>query len=178
MIEKQGRPRVYRFYDGGTPLSKEKVILLLSELRARVEDQIEDLDAPLLEKPFSEENLTMGWLFYHLNWAELAWLPDLTGENPDSTAAGLFEDGKIGRTPSGRGLDGKALADLSRRHFDRFVRPSLERAVMDFDRQAHSDPNLTAGQICLHLFWHWSYHSGQIGLLRLMGGRDYRWSFE
>jgi hypothetical protein len=28
------------------------------------------------------------------------------------------------------------------------------------------------------LAWHWTYHSGQIGLLRLLWGSDYQWRGE
>jgi len=28
------------------------------------------------------------------------------------------------------------------------------------------------------LAWHWTYHSGQIGLLRLLWGSDYQWESE
>jgi uncharacterized damage-inducible protein DinB len=179
MKKQKGRPRDYQFLDFGKPLTNLVVVDLLGELRQRTENQIADLSIEQLYKPFSEQNLTIGWLFMHLTWAELAWLPKITGQEPTEVTKKLFFPGKIGISAKSEKVLVTAtdLISLSREHFNGYVTPALLHKPVDFTEQKSTNPDLTAGQICAHLFWHWSYHSGQIGLLGLMGGQDYQWSF-
>jgi uncharacterized damage-inducible protein DinB len=38
---------------------------------------------------------------------------------------------------------------------------------------------MTVRGVLMHLIWHWTYHSGQVGLLRRLWGESrYRWTFD
>ena len=38
---------------------------------------------------------------------------------------------------------------------------------------------MTVRGVLMHLVWHWTYHSGQVGLLRrLWGHARYKWTFD
>jgi uncharacterized damage-inducible protein DinB len=37
--------------------------------------------------------------------------------------------------------------------------------------------SMTPRGVLMHLVWHWTYHSGQIGLLRALWGSGYNWTF-
>jgi hypothetical protein len=56
--------------------------------------------------------------------------------------------------------------------------PAL-REIADIDREFKSKGMIVNLRgIMAQLAWHWIYHSGQIGLIRLLWGSDYSWSFE
>jgi uncharacterized damage-inducible protein DinB len=38
---------------------------------------------------------------------------------------------------------------------------------------------MTVRGVLMHLVWHWTYHSGQVGLLRRLWGQGrYKWTFD
>jgi hypothetical protein len=50
-------------------------------------------------------------------------------------------------------------------------------SIRDISRPVRQESIRTAEQVFMHLIWHWTYHSGHIGLLALLSGRDYVWTF-
>ena len=41
----------------------------------------------------------------------------------------------------------------------------------------HEKMPLTVRGVLMHQVWHWTYHTGQAGLLRRLAGARYRWRF-
>jgi uncharacterized damage-inducible protein DinB len=55
--------------------------------------------------------------------------------------------------------------------------PGLSR-IQDLDACLPDDPRqMTVRGVLWHLIWHWTYHSGQVGLLRRLWGSRYKWTF-
>ena len=183
MTTKQGRPRQYdlrplaEFADPGVAL----LAAALDELRARVIDQVADLsDAALAQVP---EGLTfsIGALVVHMVWAEMGWIRRATGvdapfdmhERLDPLGRALPAGERV--TPEFSAVE---LAAYCRRVRDELTVPALA-ALADLDAVV-DDPDrpTTVRGILMHLVWHWTYHSGQVGLLRdLCAASEYRWTF-
>ncbi|MFP4377783.1 MAG: hypothetical protein ACLFP4_12135 [Spirochaetales bacterium] len=69
------------------------------------------------------------------------------------------------------------LISLGRRLSVEHTLPAL-RGVRDTDPPVVAETPLgTADQVLRHLIWHWSFHSGHIGLVRLQLGGEYEWVF-
>ena len=55
--------------------------------------------------------------------------------------------------------------------------PGLSQ-VQDLEAPLKNDPRqMTVRSVLWHLIWHWTYHSGQVGLLRRLWGSRYKWTF-
>ena len=180
---KMGRPRQYNlrplpdFANGEIALA----VAALDELRDRALDQIEDLSDQALA--FVPEGLTFsaGALVAHMIWAETGWVRRATGVDAPADIRERLDP--LGRAlPTGERvaaeLSATELATYGRRVRDEQTVPALaplgdiEAEVTDPDR-----PTSVRG-ILMHLIWHWTYHSGQVGLLRDLAGTDeYRWTF-
>ena len=53
------------------------------------------------------------------------------------------------------------------------------RSIADIHAEKESKGILISpAGVMAHLAWHWSYHSGHIGLLRMSVGYDYSWTFD
>ncbi|MBT4820131.1 MAG: hypothetical protein HON70_30770, partial [Lentisphaerae bacterium] len=73
-------------------------------------------------------------------------------------------------------LDAAGLIQLCRRVRGDFTERLL-RGVTDSEAPIQDGPRtLTASGVLMHLIWHWTYHSGQTGLLRMQADCDYDWA--
>ena len=51
-------------------------------------------------------------------------------------------------------------------------------SIQDLEAPLSDDPRqMTVQSVLWHLIWHWTYHSGQVGLLRRLWGSRYKWTF-
>ena len=61
---------------------------------------------------------------------------------------------------------------------DELTLPTL-RSIVDIHAEMESKGlRISPAGVMAHLAWHWTYHSGQIGLLRMFAGYDYTWTFD
>jgi uncharacterized damage-inducible protein DinB len=182
METKKGSPRRYKLEPVADFKNRELAMetAALIELSERVVDQIEDLPPVAMTHAVGETGLTIGWLAVHMIWAECGWTERASGRAiPVDIVAALkgADLGSYGAT-AGSFSDPSAITRLYDRARGEFTLPAL-REVVDIDRGFESrNMQVNVRGIMAHLVWHWTYHSGQIGLIRLMWGSDYAWSFD
>ncbi len=182
-MTKEGRPRRYDL----SPLpdfAHPEVALMaaaLDELRARVIDQIDDLSDGALACVPDGLAFSTGVLVAHMIWAEMGWIRRATGLDAPADMRERLDP--LGRAlPAGEPVSAElSVAELvtyCRRLRDEQTLPALSQ-VTDIEA-AIPDPNrpTTVRGILMHLIWHWTYHSGQVGLMRDLCNMDeYRWTF-
>ncbi len=150
----------------------------LRELAERVYDQIVDLPGEALDFCPAETKLTIGRLTAHLAWAEATWVSRITGEAIPRELLGGLDVGALTAfdqppVPAGTAAE---LIGFCRRVQETFSGPILSR-VEDIGRPLQAGGRtVNARGVVTQLQWHWTYHSGQIGLLRLLWGSDYTWT--
>lgn len=138
----------------------------LDEARERLADLVADVPQDVGNLvPDGGEN-SIWWLCQHLVWGERHWLAQVSGQPP------------LPAQPApGTALDGAAiLATL----------PALQASTAVCLAAHHrgelafvpAGPFASLEPVLEHLCWHWTYHSGQVGLLRRLVGPRYRWTFE
>jgi uncharacterized damage-inducible protein DinB len=180
---KMGRPRQYDlsplpdFADAEIALAAAA----LDELRARALDQIDDLSARALASVPEGLTFSAGALVAHMIWAETGWIRRATGVDAPADIRERLDP--LGRAlPTGERvaaeLTAGELATYCRRVRDEQTVPALSR-MSDIEAEvADPDRPTSVRGILMHLVWHWTYHSGQVGLLRdLYGADEYRWTF-
>lgn len=179
---KEGRPRRYDLQRnvGDDEGFLDWASAALDELRARVYDQIEDLLADALTFTPEGTSLSIAALVIHMAWAEAGWASGLSDlKVPEDLDAQLQPTGRA--LPAGERppLPDQVpdLVALCDRVAEEVTQPSLAR-LEDPDVTIPEDPRgATPRGVLMHLIWHWTYHSGQVGLLRELWGSGYRWRF-
>ena len=141
---------------------------LLVELRKRVADQIKDLPEELgNQRPPGVKN-SIHFLVWHMCDAEGRWLSTF-----DASLKTDYEDCFRNRLTKDDELPRPALDEVfesSKRLRTLYVSSKEPRTIPA--RFGHERGALG------HLHWHWTYHSGQVGLLRVMLGHPYSWKFK
>lgn len=178
---KTGRPRRYTLAPcpGIANAEAAEYAAALGELRERVYDQIVDLPDEAINFVAPGTPLSIGWLATHLALGEADWMsriaqaavPASILAHPD---ARLFTP--YGSAPATFGHAGR-LIELGRLVESEATLPTLA-ALESLDRQTGHAALTTARKAVTHLLWHWSFHSGHIGLIRLQWGSEYEWNFE
>jgi hypothetical protein len=178
LMTKQGRPRRFSFdTDRGIGSELAFVLDFLDELAVRVDDQISHLPPEAFNFLGPNSMLSIGRLVLHLIGADLKMLSAMVGPTPLPPYQARLDKGLLtdfGSPPGDLSFAGQVLKEhlvFRRTHLlDRCrVEGFLERPV---DHPAcHTHRELLA-----HTVWHWSYHSGQIGLIALEAGYDYVWT--
>lgn len=175
---REGRPRAYDLPlpDGFASADIAAMYAMIEELSERAFDLAVDLTPDeLAAKPGGSLN-SIHMLISHMIWADVKRYAEATGEAiPDwaETALPAEPFGTIGQTAA-------QLVEFGRRARDEFVKPALAK-VADADAPIDGFPGMqraTVRGLMVHLTWHWNYHGGQVGLLRRMVGRPYRWTFD
>jgi len=180
MEVKQGRPREFSWemdLDNQNP-ELHYVIGFLQELCRRVEDQIVSLPDNVMNFMGPNSSLSIGRLVLHLIDADLNILRMVIGEsfprfeNPDR-----LEQGKLSRFNELPG-DLSYAKELLPDYIDWRKKNTLAllHSVNPLDKKIDHPYCKTGRQILAHLTWHWSYHSGQIGLIAMEAGYDYVWT--
>jgi hypothetical protein len=179
---RSGRPRRYDLVVPEGFSSRELALsaAYLQELAERVYDQIRDLPADALEFVPGDSALSIGWLVVHMAWAEARWIALATATPLAAPLAARLEPGALETYGAPPGPAGEAgpLIYLCRQLQLEFTLPAL-RPVSDLDEpMERGGLTVTVRGVMQQLAWHWTYHSGQIGLIRLLWGSDYRWTTE
>ena len=185
---KTGRPRRYDLRPAADATGGEAggYLSALDELSERVFDQISDLSGEALSYLPPGSYLSIGKLVRHMAGAESGWITRLSGcAIPPELARALEHAGRSElATAESPPLDASGLIALCRRVREEVTRPVLTGPI-DLDAPMHerirsgSGPvgPSTARQAVMHILWHWVYHSGHIGLTRLLWGSEYDWTF-
>jgi uncharacterized damage-inducible protein DinB len=185
MNEKQdkiGRPRRYNLKPpaGFTNTELAHGVAQLQELAERVYDQIVDLPGEALDYTVEDTRLSISMLVLHMAWAEASWVRRITGaEIPDSLYKEI-EKGSLGKLsePPLPGYAASRLIGLCRQVQKDYSQPALSD-IQDIDTVLTKEGStFSVRGVIGQLAWHWIYHSGQIGLLRLLWGSDYQWKSE
>ena len=184
--DKRGRPRRYDFAPDADCRNEFMAysISALDELLERVVDQIEDLPGEAFA--FCGEGVwfSLGWLPLHLAVSELNQTnkmarglgKDTLELDPSFHArlryGDLHADGSVPEELWDAGL----MIDAMRR-VRREVTVPFCKTISDPDQTLRGEDSLTSPRnVIMHQMWHWSFHSGHIGLLRLEWGSDYEWT--
>ena len=179
---KTGRPRRYDLQppEGFADRDLGLAVALLRELAERVYDQIEDLPLEALDFLPAGTTLSISRLTLHMAWAEANWVRRLTGAEPAPGLQAELETARLDRftTPPDGGRDAAGLIAVCRRTQETYSAPAL-RDLRAIDAALPiGDSVVTMRGVMSQLAWHWTYHSGQIGLLRLLWGSDYEWTMD
>jgi uncharacterized damage-inducible protein DinB len=177
---KQGRPRLYPLPPQGEFATMEgaTVFAALEELSNRFFDLVSDLPQEAMTWVPAGAHNSISMLGVHMIWAEFSWLgrcfPDCSMKELEPGLAAGRQD-REGKLPPSA-IDPASLEALCARLRKEATRPLLVRASpQDLRREVR--PQMSLLQVLMHLVWHWTHHSGQIGLLRRMGGNIYSWRF-
>jgi uncharacterized damage-inducible protein DinB len=176
---KDGRGRRYDFapLEGFAHEGVAFAAAALEELGERYLDLVVDLPEEALQRVPEHGGNSMAMLGIHMIWAEASWAARIAGRAmPAEVEARVRlgrqgEDGEIPYSRESAASLRQALA-LSRAGH---VYPVL-RGIGDWAARL-PDGAMTARGVLMHVAWHWSNHTGQVGLLRRFTGERYRWRF-
>jgi uncharacterized damage-inducible protein DinB len=178
---KEGRLRKYNLdpFPEAADRSVGYFIAVLEELAERVFDQISDLPVEALTFIPKGSYLSIGKLVTHLASGEARTVARITGQEIPKDLAEELSGGE--RESLSAPLESpRSAADLIatwRRVREEMTRPLLCKVTdLDAPVQVERGPN-TVRQMLMHLIWHSIYHSGHIGLTRLLWGSDYNWRY-
>jgi len=176
-----GRPRRYdlRPVPGFSNHAAGYAVAALDELSARLGDLIGDLEQDALDfiPPGATNSIAM--LVVHMTWAEANWIVRVTQASIDPDLEARLLPGRQGVAGELLPFSSTAaeLQALCRRVRRDVTAPALA-ALDDIDRVVpDAQRPMTVRGVLMHLIWHWTYHSGQVGLLRRQWGARYQWRF-
>lgn len=183
--DKRGRARRYDFT--AAPEFRHPLIgfavAALDELLERVVDQVDDLPPEAFRYVSPGGWFCLGWLPLHLAVSEYNVIRKMAarlGQEPVSAGAELetlLRYGALqsdGTTPENL-KDARLLVDTMRTVRSEVTLPVC-RTIRDPEETLPDAERLsTPRNVLMHLLWHWTYHSGHIGLMRLEWGSDYEW---
>ncbi len=152
----------------------------LDELRERLYDLITDLPQETMDFVPDGATNTIAMLTVHMAWAEAIWVANVTGMPiPSELEKPLLpgKQGPLGDLPPASGSAPERI-ELCQRVRDEITIPRLS-ALDDIDAEVLNQQRpMTARGVLMHLVWHWTYHSGQVGMLRRLWGSRYKWTFD
>jgi len=178
MQTKQGRPRRFDFGAAGDPAGLELSFQLgfLDELAVRTEDQVNHLPPAALNFLGPNSTLSIGRLVLHLVQVDLKMLGTLVPGAPTPSYQGRLDKGLLSDFTTLPG-DLAFAPEILKEHLA-YRRTHLLDACREpglLDRPVDHPACRTVREFLAHLIWHWSYHSGQIGLIAMEAGFDYVW---
>jgi uncharacterized damage-inducible protein DinB len=152
----------------------------LDELRERLYDMIIDLPQEAMDFVPEGATNTIAMLTVHMAWAEAGWVVNITGMPIPGELEPRLLPGKQG--PSGDlepfSTSAPELIALCQRVRAEITIPRLS-ALESIDAEIPDRQRpMTARGVLMHLVWHWTYHSGQVGVLRRLWGSRYKWTFD
>lgn len=181
-LNRPSRPRRYdiqplpSFGHPGTALAAAA----LDELRERLYDLIADLPQEALDFVPEGATNTIAMLTVHMAWAEAIWITNITGiPIPQELEPYLLpgKQGPSGDLPLSSG-SASELIELCQRVRNEITLPRLATLSGIDVAIANTQRPMTARGVLMHLVWHWTYHSGQVGVLRRLWGSRYKWTFD
>lgn len=180
---RKGRPREYTLQPiSGIPDRNMAVAAaMLQESRERVVDLVRDLPFEALCFRPQGTAISIGSLVIHLVWAEAGWIHTITTCGiPPEFRENIDDIGRAfpaGQDPPLSTLAAVELVDLCKRIEVDLTLPALLTLKRGFDSVIYDHGReMTPLGVMMHLIWHWTYHSAQIGLLREQWGADYTWT--
>jgi uncharacterized damage-inducible protein DinB len=178
---RSGRPRRYDFAPAPGCANRDAALAVsaLDELSARLMDLLTDLPPEALRFVPEGGGNSIAMLALHMAAAEALWVSRLTGaalpEDLRETLALGLQDASGQLPPSAYNAATLAGACGEVREFTRAQLAPLH----DLDHEVAAQPfPLDARGVLMHLIWHWTYHTGQVGLLRRLCGARYKWTFD
>lgn len=194
MTDITGRPRRYtlmpREYTSNTEVGW--YLSALAEASERVLDQVRFLSRNELNQTPANNTISVGRLLLHLAWAEQRWITRVDwavnagGENDSNANEVTLDVNRIEAIEMGdlsRFADSPPVVDsvaqIERIYSnlrDRFTFP-ICAPVTDIEIPVEHTCVKSIRHVLQHLLWHWTYHSGQIGLLTHQLGYNYVWTF-
>lgn len=174
---RETRPRCYGFPParGFAHPVAATLVAALDELADRHFDLIEDLPGEDLDFVPGQAPSSIAMITAHMIQSEIAWLSRLSGELLAQDVARVLSGVHAG-PPSPLGA--AELAGLCREVREETTKPRLA-PIADIDAEGcDRKPTVSVRGVLMHLVWHWTYHSGQAGVLRMIRGKDYRWGFD
>ncbi|MBD3305270.1 DUF664 domain-containing protein [candidate division KSB3 bacterium] len=174
LAPKSGRSRQYAVTPAAAFAHQDAAYLgaALDELSHRLFDLIEDLGPTVLEAVPANATHSIATLTVHLADAEAIWLSRI----PESTDA-LELRTILKQSQQNCPTRAPELITLCQRIRAKITIPSLVGRVEIDTPVVQHDKVKSVRQVLLHQLWHWTYHTGQIGLLRRMFGPRYQWNF-
>ena len=188
--ETTGRPRRFPWSCNRTFADREveQLTALMGELVERTVDQVHDLPSDALLFRPNHVWFSIAGLALHMSASEYRQVRHLLplnrrngekdGPQLESQLVEDLDHGDIrsDMTVPERLADGQLLAGIMRSvHRDFTIH--VCSGVRDADARLGKECLFsTPRDLLAHMNWHWSYHSGQIGLLRLMWGDNYVWT--
>jgi uncharacterized damage-inducible protein DinB len=179
---KTGRPRQYDLEPapGFADPTVAWVVTALDELAERLFDLIEDLAPEGMDYcPEGGEN-SIAMLVVHVAWVEAAWVSRITQVPIPPDLQLMLEAGKQdawGSLPLSS-MTAPQLITLCQRVRQEFTRSALATLSGIDIKSPDGEDLMTTREVLMHLIWHWTYHSGQVGLLRRLWGTRYQWTFD
>ena len=178
MTHRKGRPRHYDIApaSGYADQATAFVAAWLAELRERVVDQISNLPPDALNYVSGPTKLSIARLVRHMAWGEVGWMTRTGAPQPAEDLAALLNTDALSgfETDPAPASSASELVTAVRRAAAEVVEPAL-RSAGDIDAVVIDDGTTLRG-VLMHLQWHWTYHSGQVGLLQFEWGSDYEWT--
>jgi uncharacterized damage-inducible protein DinB len=152
-------------------------VALLDELLERLFDLITDLPQAALDYAPQGTTNSIGVLVLHMAGVEARWIARSTQVSipPDlEQLLGPRRDACGDLPPSAVSAD--QLIALCHRVRHEVTEPALS-SLPGIDIEIPDERSqMTVRQVLMHLIWQWTYHSGQVGLLRRLWGARYQWS--
>ncbi len=190
---KQGRGRVYPRTSGWDCPSREidEQLALTGELVERVVDQVNDLPPEGLSFRPAGAYFSIAKLVLHLAESERRQLSRVARAlsavtaiesnealeprvNEALTHSHMLSDEAV----PDEFLDGAFLGEVMRSVFHTVTVPVCQAISAPDSPLGEQSSFATPREALTHMQWHWTYHSGQIGLLRLQWGDDYVWTMK
>jgi len=177
---KKGRPRIYDLkpQEGIPAPGAARYMGAMNELLERTIDQLIHLPPAALNFSPEGTGISAGWLALHLAWGDSRMFSLALGKEIPLEIRETLEGGSPAGLEKGIRIDdASGLAELLRRVRRELVIPWCGEIRDLRAPMASGGPLGNLEQVFMHMIYHWSYHSGQIGLVTLQAGHDYAWSF-
>lgn len=179
---RNGRPRRYDLAPAAGFAHPDVAYLVaaLDELSERLFDLIGDLPREALDFVPEGGTNSISMLVRHIDRAEAGWVAAVTEEPIPADLGDALEAGaqdESGALPPSSASAADLVA-LTQRVRDEITKRRLA-PVRDIDTEVMSGERiLTVRGVLMNQLWHWTHHTGQVGLLRRLAGSRYRWAYD
>jgi len=178
-----GRPRSYEFtpVDGFANRDAAYLVSGLDELQERLYDVIRDLPPEALAFVPAGGTNSIAMLCTHMAWAEATWVCSVMRRDVPEEIRQLLKGGSqdsTGELPArDDATDAVRLVDAAKKVRDAITKTLLP-PVVDIDAEVVAGARtLSVRGVLLNQLWHWTYHTGQVGMLRRLSGARYNWTY-
>jgi uncharacterized damage-inducible protein DinB len=171
-MAKIGRGRIYHISGKYQSLNQFGATLeYIEELRLRLRDLIDDIPPELGNRAPEWSANSIFFLSAHMVWAEQNWIERAV--NGHYSIQTVLEP-----TPSPEiEIDKEHLLLALDEVGKKITFVYLEHVEHGSCSFTQTGPFQELTELLQHISWHYSYHSGQVGLLRRYIGLSYKWSF-